>query len=111
MKKYCVLNSLSPFKHTQVIIDFICFGFALWEGVINKKLDLLIQSGFSAHNTHPISDQYINLILMSPFILIYFVHLYYADHAKDSTFGLQSDIFCKTEGSVQGSVTFNTVSA
>ena len=37
--------------------------------------------------------------------LTYFVHLYFADHAKDSTFGLQSDIFCKPGGSVQGSVT------
>ena len=43
---------------------------------------------------------------MSLFILTNFVHLYYADHAKDSTFGLQSDFFCKTEGSAQGSVTF-----
>ena len=34
-----------------------------------------------------------------------FVHLHFADHAKDSTFGLQSDIFCKTEGFFQGSVT------
>ena len=45
------------------------------------------------------------LILMSLCTLTYFVHLYYADHAKDPTFGLQSDIFCKTEGSVQGSIT------
>ena len=27
--------------------------------------------------------------------LTYFVHLDFADHAKDSTFGLQSDIFSK----------------
>ena len=27
--------------------------------------------------------------------LAYFVHLYFADHAKDSTFGLQNDIFSK----------------
>ena len=27
--------------------------------------------------------------------LTYFVHLYFADHAKDSTFGVQSDIFSK----------------
>ena len=33
------------------------------------------------------------------------MHLYFADHAKDSTFGHQKDIFCKTEGSVQGSFT------
>ena len=37
--------------------------------------------------------------------LTFFVHLYFADHTNDSTFGLQSDLFCKTEGSVQGSVT------
>ena len=38
MKKFCVLNSLSPFEHTQVIIDFICFGFVRWEGVNNKQI-------------------------------------------------------------------------
>ena len=37
--------------------------------------------------------QYFTLILMSLFKLAYFVHLYFADHAKESTFGLQSDIF------------------
>ena len=32
---------------------------------------------------------------MSQCKLTYFVHLYFADHAKDSTFGLQSDICSK----------------
>ena len=36
--------------------------------------------------------------------LTYFVHIYFANHAKDSNCGLQSDISCKTEGSVQGSI-------
>ena len=41
--------------------------------------------------------------------LTYFVNLYFADHAKDSTFALQSDIFWKNWGFRSGIRHFNTV--
>ena len=47
---------------------------------------------------------------MSPCKLTYFVHLYFADHAKDSTFGLQSDSFSKLRDPFGSGIHhFNTV--
>ena len=48
MKKYCVINPQSPFKHTQVMIHFICFGF---DRVINKQIGWIIQSAIGYHQT------------------------------------------------------------
>ena len=38
------------------------------------------------------------------------MHKYLADICKVFYLGLQSDIFCKTQGSVQGSVTLTLIS-